>query len=456
MGNKRFLKVFIILFTSTAFILGFSHFGAFAIEKGFGHTEKFSEGTSAGGVDLSGLTKDEAQQKLENAVQKWKASHPVTLLYLNQSIKLPAAELRFDLAESLNRAQDGKPGKLYVTVNNSGLVKMISESFPEISLEDWNIGQLNTAICNAASRLETGNLTFDLASYAIQADQSEKTVSKAVLTAIPEAEAYELETWAKQFPKLDIPAQSAFSLLKTAGKTGSAFSNTAMSMIATAIYEAVLPTDFEIIERYTSNELPGYAALGKEARIVKGKLDFSFVNPNTTAYKLQFAYRNGAFTVSVTGRPFAEKYKIAEKNAKTIEPKTAVRYTSSLKANQSVVKQTGRAGHYVKIYRNIYSQENSLLKSTLLSEDFYPPVTKIVSKGYPEEAEGSTSNTSGTTTGGGTSSSADQKSAAETAQTSKDDLNSSARSGNSSSDSGQAEKNSTSDNNRSGSTNSKS
>nr|WP_235929359.1 VanW family protein [Heyndrickxia ginsengihumi] len=164
-------------------------------------------------------------------------------------------------------------------------------------------------------------------------------------------------------------------------------------MIATTIYQAILPTNFEIIDRYISSELPSYAVLGEEAKVVPNKLDFVFINPNTSAYKLHFAYSNHTLSVSVVGTPFLEKYKILKKNYKTFSPKTVVHYNKTLKASQSVVLQAGKAGQYVKLYRKIYDQNHALLKSELISEDFYPSVPKIISKAYPEET---TTDTAGT------------------------------------------------------------
>ncbi|WP_018660960.1 VanW family protein [Heyndrickxia acidiproducens] len=463
MGNNRFVKVFIVLFTSTAFILGFSHFGVLALEKGFGHAAQLSNGTSAGGVSLSGMEKDKAGQKLENAVQNWKSSHPIMITYLNHSAKLPADRLQFDIKETLKHIRDGGSTPLFVTLNNRVLMNVLSKAFPAISLEDWNIDRLNADICKAAARLETGKTSFDLSAYTLS-DQTEKVVSKATLTSIPAADRYELETWVKEFPKLNIPAASSFSLLKTAGETGSYFSNTALSIVASAIYEAVLPTNFECIERYTSSELPGYATPGKEARVVQDKLDFAFINPNHSAYTLQFAYKNGALTVSVTGRPFAEKYKIISKNAQTIEPKTAVHYTSTLTAKQSVVLQYGKTGHYVKIYRNVYSRHNSLLKSVPVSEDFYPAVSEIIAKGYPEEdnsgAEDETdANASGDSKTSGNASSTDQNRSTESNESTADGQTGAAQPGSSAGKNAPSNSKDSNDNSRtanSGSTNNES
>lgn len=400
MGNKRFLKVFTILLISTAFIFSFSHFGALAIANGFGHKEKYAQGTAAGGIQLSGLTEEQAQQKLSSAVQKWKASNPVEIVYLAKTVKLPAEQLHFSVTESMVRVKNGEAAPLVVTLDHNRLRDLVSKSFPDVSPDDVDIARLDMAICHAAARLETANLSFDLSGYAVDGNEKETTVSKGSVANVSLAEATELENWAKQFPQVNIPAHGMFSLFKTAEKTGASFSNEALSMIATAIYGAVLPTNFEIIERNTGNELPYYATLGKEAKVVKGKLDFSFVNPNPTAYQLKFTVRNGAFSVSVAGRPFLENYKMVLKDQKTIGPETTVQYHPALKADQSVVLQAGKAGYYAKVFRNIYSQNHGLLKSVLLAEDFYPPVAQIVAKGNPAQVE-NTEDSSETDNGSG-------------------------------------------------------
>ncbi|MEK5339942.1 VanW family protein [Weizmannia sp. FSL W8-1119] len=427
MGNKRFLKVFTILLISTAFIFSFSHFGALAIENGFGHKEKYAQGTAAGGIELSGLTEEQARQKLSAAVQKWKASNSAEIVYLSKTVKLPAGLLHFSVTESMLRVKNGQASSLVVTLDNNGLRNLVSKSFPDVSPDDVDISRLDKAICHAAARLETTNLSFDLSGYALDGSEKETTVSKGSVSNVSIAEATELENWAKQFPEVNIPAHGMFSLLKTAEKTGASFSNEALSIVATAVYGAVLPTNFEIIERNTGNELPYYAALGKEAKVVKGKLDFSFVNPNPTAYQLKFTVHNGVFSVSVAGRPFLENYKMVLKDKKTIHPETTVQFQAALKTDQSVVVQAGKAGYYARVFRNIYSRNHGLLKSVLLAEDFYPPVAQRVAKGNPvqtENTDGSseTDNGSGnetdTPTSGGNSESSGKSAGAEAAKSS--------------------------------------
>ncbi|MGG4037930.1 VanW family protein [Heyndrickxia ginsengihumi] len=364
------------------------------MKKGFGMNDQFADGTSIGGVDISGMTKNEAQQKLEKSVQSWEKSSHITINYLDQSIKLPTSKLQFNIDESLNQARDGKASPLTVTLDSSNLMDEISNTFKSINLEDWNIARLNENICKVASNLQTGNHDYHLVDYAIDGDKKNKIVAKAELTSIPEDAQYDIAAWVKQFKQIKIPAQSAFSLLDvTKMDPAVTYSENDLSMIATTIYQAILTTNFEIIDRYISSELPSYAVLGEEAKVVPNKLDFVFINPNTSAYKLHFAYSNHTLSVSVVGTPFLEKYKILKKNYKTFSPKTVVHYNKTLKASQSVVLQAGKAGQYVKLYRKIYDQNHALLKSELISEDFYPSVPKIISKAYPEET---TTDTAGT------------------------------------------------------------
>ncbi|WP_235919930.1 hypothetical protein [Heyndrickxia coagulans] len=174
MGNKRFLKVFTILLISTAFIFSFSHFGALAIANGFGHKEKYAQGTAAGGIQLSGLTEEQAQQKLSSAVQKWKASNPVEIVYLAKTVKLPAEQLHFSVTESMLRVKNGQASPLVVTLDHNGLRDLVSKSFPDVSPDDVDIARLDMAICHAAARLETANLSFDLSGYALDGNERER------------------------------------------------------------------------------------------------------------------------------------------------------------------------------------------------------------------------------------------------------------------------------------------
>ncbi len=188
----------------------------------------------------------------------------------------------------------------------------------------------------------------------------------------------ELQTYAETVSKIEIPAQANFSLLEFVKKQklGTMNSDT-LSMIATGIYQAILPTNFAIEERNIGNELPAYAILGYDAQLDPAEnKDLVFNNPNNTKFTLYFQLSNNSLTVTLKGNKLPYDYKIVTKQAIQLKPKTVIQYSPLLASGQIKVMDTGKNGQSIKVFREIY-QGAFLKESDLISNDYYPPEYRV-------------------------------------------------------------------------------
>jgi hypothetical protein len=178
--------------------------------------------------------------------------------------------------------------------------------------------------------------------------------------------------------KIEIPAQSSFSLLgfvKT--KKLENISSESLSLLATAIYQTVLSTNFTIVERNIGTKLPQNMSLGFEAKVnSKENQDFEFSNPNKSKYVLELQINNHQLIVTLKGEKLPYDYKIRTKNKQYFSPKTIVQYSPMLTPGQTKVVTGGTDGQEVEVYRDTY-QADQYIKSERISDDYYPPEYRV-------------------------------------------------------------------------------
>jgi hypothetical protein len=188
----------------------------------------------------------------------------------------------------------------------------------------------------------------------------------------------DLQAFLSANSKIELPADSSFSLLDFLKKQKlETVSADVLSIIGTGIYQAILPTNFTIEERNTGSELPAYAALGDEAKVdFAQSMDLAFSNPNNTKCTLEFQLSGNSLTVSLKGVKLPYEYKIAKKNEQKLTPKTVVQFSPLLTTGQTAVKNPGKNGQTIEVYRQTYKGD-ILVKSELIANDYYPPEYRV-------------------------------------------------------------------------------
>ncbi|PLR75499.1 hypothetical protein CU633_20810 [Bacillus sp. V3-13] len=375
--NSPTARLFFTLLFCTAYIYCFSHYGSIAIDRVFS-AEGFGQNTEIAGVQLSGMTSGEAIKKLASAQKQWEEN---TKLRIHYREKVAEAELKmfhFDLEESVNLAQSGKRNNAIVRIDEKSLAEILSTlGVNEQDSGALDISRLQADLTALASMLETGGHTIKIESYLPEIEQGE-VISETMISG--EVQLEQLRMWTEQFAAIEIAANSSFSMIKTAdGSSASEWSEAALSMIASAIYQTVLPTNFPIIERHIGRELPAYAEAGYEAKIdLKRNMDFVFNNRNDLVYQLEFRMMGTALYVSLKGSQFSDDYSVKVEDKQTFKPKTIVQYSAQLPPGQTKTLVEGKDGTVVKVYRTVSGPNGKMVKDELVAEDFYPPVHQVM------------------------------------------------------------------------------
>ena len=154
--------------------------------------------------------------------------------------------------------------------------------------------------------------------------------------------------------------------------------------VSSTLYNAILLSNLEILDR-TNHSLPvGYVPLGRDATVVYGAIDLKFRN-NTESYIYSRSFvQGGQLTFKIYGNTdYKVPVFIRTRITKEIEPKTIYQKDSSLKKGEQVVKQEGARGYQVETERVIGEKNKEQVET--LPPSSYQPINKIIVGGTKEE-----------------------------------------------------------------------
>ncbi len=168
--------------------------------------------------------------------------------------------------------------------------------------------------------------------------------------------------------------------------------------ISSTLYNAVLMSNLEIIERRNHQFVTSYVPAGRDATVVYGATDFKFKNTRQYPVRITASARNGIATVSIYGMKEENEYTFSF-NTKTIASipfTTKYEEDATLPAGTEKIKQKGANGLKTETY--ITKMLNGkVVSTTLLSRDTYDSMARIIIKSSKEETTNTTPSTTPTT-----------------------------------------------------------
>ncbi|MDP4084548.1 MAG: VanW family protein [Bacillota bacterium] len=373
--NSQLMKLFIVLLICTAFIFSSSHFGAYAFEKSQKSSGKYIKGTSIGSLLIEGKSQFEASEFLQKKYADWIKNTTIFFQYGDNRTPIDLKLFHLDQVKTIDMIKNGQKTPVSIDIDSNKMAQQISLLFPQISSKDFAIDKLSKKMIEMASSLRSGNYTLNLFDEYLKTETN-GIVSKTTMKIAGDSQ--ELQLFLTSNSKIEIPAQSNFSLLDfLKNQKLEGISPETLSFIATAIYNVVLPTNFSINERDIGNTLPPYADLGFEAKLdPKQNLDLAFYNPNKGNYFLELNADKNNLMVSLTGGEFPYTYKMTATGIAHFAPKKIIQYSPILSPGQIKVTTVGVFGHYVKVYKDEYLGD-AKMNQELVSEDYYSPVPTV-------------------------------------------------------------------------------
>ncbi len=152
--------------------------------------------------------------------------------------------------------------------------------------------------------------------------------------------------------------------------------------ISSTLYNTVLMSNLEIVERRNHQFVTSYLPAGRDATVVYGLTDFQFKNTRQYPVRIVASARNGIATVSMYGIKEENEYtfSFSTKTVGSIPFTTKYEENATLAEGTEIVKQKGANGLKTETY--ITKMLNGkVISTTLLSKDTYDAMARIVIKG---------------------------------------------------------------------------
>lgn len=371
--NKRALKLFLVLMISTIYIISFSQLGVSAYDSIMHKDEYFAAGTKIGSISIEGKTLNEAKKLITDEVAKWQSETSITIQYKEKSKDFNVKNIYFDIENTMKQVKQGQTNPVIVKIN--GMEVFLTSVFSTLSADGIKMEALEAEVLNSAQLLEPGSYPIQLEDFVTDQNELFTILEQSAISTGESQE--ELEKFVGQ--SIEIRPKTQFSLLKYINEQGiGGFTSVTLNKIATSIYGIILPTNFTIIERHISNELPEYAELGFEAKVdIKRNNDLVFFNPNKFSYFIEFENKEGTFNVYLKGPSFLYQYIITARDKENFQPKTIRQFNPLLGPTEIKVKVEGKEGQLIRVYREHIDELGNKIKEELIAEDFYPPIHRV-------------------------------------------------------------------------------
>ncbi|EPZ39679.1 hypothetical protein C289_0300 [Anoxybacillus ayderensis] len=375
------LKLFFTMILTVSYLLATTKVATWAYES-FVSNDTFAEGTMIGPVDVSNRSREEAHEQVNEKVNEWKQSATVKLVLEKKEATVQTDYFSFHMEESMKQAVSGKRTPLLVSVDRQALQDAISSIGAS---SDWiDVEKVKTQLEQAAASLTSVDLS--LQQYVREDMQQETILSQ---TTIP----FHEELRAMKEAAIVMEPKQVFSVLDFLKKQGLGVSKEAMTLFASALYEVIIPTNFEIVERHTNIVLTNGVKIGFEAAVEQNKKDFILFNPNDRPYTVEWRIKGNHMQVTLIGAPFMYQYVLKTNPIEYYEPKTIVQYSALLKPNEKRIKEEGKKGMLIRLYKEVYDRNRTLIETIPVSEDFYPPVHRVELRGLQSGVNNGTSGT---------------------------------------------------------------
>lgn len=308
--------------------------------------------TTVAGVDVSGMTKEEADVRLDNAIKDFNTMPFSVNLMDGTVIEIGKEVVTFDVPNTLD------------SITNEGeypLLTAIDESKVEPYLESQPVTMtmIAPALMEAASMLES---TIALEQVAAETE----VVASFTVSPTPA-----MQSTLDRMNGFEMAAGDIFSL-KSFGEDFEA-----LTTLGSSFYRMFAATPFAILERVPHETLPSGVELGYDTK-VDARSNFAVQNREKSSYAILVLNEGNAVTVQLLGQPFESAYEARVEEVTTVPYQKVVRFSSSLPSGSSSVTQSGQSGQSGKLYRVKVTEDGESME--LLGFDFYVPTPEIVTK----------------------------------------------------------------------------
>ncbi len=391
--------------------------------------KRFSKGTSINGVDVSGMNRAEAKEKLDGELKAQLSEIEYSINTGEETVKLKAEELgiSFDADAAIESGiENGGEIKAQLALNEQKArqcLEGISRKFTKMAVEAYaeydSCGEFKFYKAKTGSKPDIDGI-IDSLKASLTSSKSETLIAKMTDIA-PSGTTYEelvennsvIAEFTTYYDHSPYNAKNRVkNIVKAAERVngkrlmpGEKFDTNAVlgdrngengwfkapgirdgkyaqeygggvCQVSTTLYNAALLANLEIVERTHHSWPIGYVDIGRDATISTGGPNLIFAN-NTDSPITVSAVTNdsdNSITVRIFGKkPTGYAYtELSSKQTGTISaPKPEYVYDKSLSAGQYVKDRDARNGKKAVTVRRFYDENDKLIKEETVTHDTY-------------------------------------------------------------------------------------
>ncbi|BAQ11590.1 vanw like protein [Bacillus sp. OxB-1] len=374
MNSKTFLRTFLAVLGATVFFYGFSSVGTLAYTKIVSPVKQFKENTYIGPFDVRGLDEHGAKDKLAGDFAELHGKLGAELTYQDSTVELPSELITYDVDRTVDRAVPGEENPIIAEVSQEGLRTVLDQHFSHLN---WTDDDVETVSKGIESKLESGIVPVNVhITDFLDSTFGETEVASFAIEGIQFSSA--LEQLANEIDGTAIEFNTAFSIMEFAkmDETVTA-TNEDLTLLASALYGAVLRTNLDVVERNIGNALNPVVPAGFEAAINQQLgLDFVMRNPNHTPFRIKMEVTGDRIRAALVSLPLQYTYEPYVAKTEKFNPRTVRRYSASVPIGQVQHADEGRDGMEVTVNRQVLD-DGTVVEDEPVSSDFYAPVPII-------------------------------------------------------------------------------
>ncbi|SCY94792.1 VanW family protein [Alkaliphilus peptidifermentans] len=156
--------------------------------------------------------------------------------------------------------------------------------------------------------------------------------------------------------------------------------------VSTTLYNAVVRSNLEIIQRQNHSLPVAYVPLGHDATVAFGHIDFQFMNNTEYPVYLESYVEGNQIHIGLYGKKVEDiTVQLHSEVIETIQPRITTKEDPSLYIGEKRIEKEAKQGYRVNTYK-IYLKDGKELNRELISNDYYTPVHGIVIEGRKPKA----------------------------------------------------------------------
>ena len=361
--------------------------------------DESDNGSTIAGVNVSGLDEEEMKEALQQAIDLW-VSESITVSDGVSEVQVDPSQFEFDLEGTIDQYE--------MSVDKPWFAFWASDRVVHLPLQVIVPDELK----NTISTVPSWDAEATLNSVATQASFLKEHEISPVLNDLTQIDNERIALSIEEIPTdtngvsnvVDLlngtilyPGET-FSFISIVGESNA--NNDAKNFVASLLYDVVLNTEFQIVERHSQEKIPTYLEAGINAAInLQYNKDLKFLNSSTSPVQINAAIEGASLKVELYAN---EKSKdvLVQVSREEISPRIINRYSEDLAPGQQQLVQEGENGVRAIVTR-IISEDGGNVEEQI-SRDYYAPTNRIVLISAQQFGQTSTPDTTGTTDGNAT------------------------------------------------------